>query len=166
MTRQPSALGVAAFLGVFALLGGSLAGLLGLGVNIVAGDLHSAPVPECPGEIVAAAPLSGMAVKVHNSSNVEGLAAGTAKSLKKKGIKVVSVANKAAPETPSETSGVIITAASKQLPEAVALQALFPESVFLLDDAEPVPSVYLTRAKPKISAAPVTTKSAVRCVLD
>ncbi|MHA7268569.1 LytR C-terminal domain-containing protein [Arthrobacter sp. HLT1-20] len=163
MTHRSLALGVTAFLGAAAILGGSLAGLLGLGVQHVAGGLLPEPPAECPTHVVAPAPLAGLAVKVHNSAKVEGLAASTAQVLKKQGVKVASLGNKAAPEASGEGHDVIIAASAKHLPEAVALQSLFPASVFLLDDAEPEPSIYLTRADPKTNPAPAASRSAVRC---
>jgi len=153
-----------AFLGAAAVFAGALGAAAALGLGVLGAKVLPPLAPECPAGAVVPAPLSGLAVNVYNSASIEGLAAATAKSLKTHGVDVVSTDNKEAPKFATTSPDVIITASSEKLGEAAALQALFPKSSFLLDDAEPKVSVYLTKADPKMGGKPSTAKTELRCV--
>lgn len=153
-----------AFLGAAAVFAGALGAATALGIGVLGEKVLPPLPPECPAAAVVAAPLSGLAVNVYNSAGVEGLGAATAKALKTHGVDVVSMENKEAPKFATSGPDVIITASSEKLGEAAALQALFPKSSFLLDDAEPKVSVYLTKADHDMGGKPSTAKTELRCV--
>lgn len=146
-------------------MAGVVAAAAGIGLDAFAGKYLPGLPPECPSSPAVAAPLTGLAVSVYNAANVEGLAAATATTLEAKGLKVISLHNSPAP---SDAAGAdaVITASSKNLAAAVALQSLFPKSVFRLDDEESAASLYLTADKPALEGTPPTEATRLRCSLD
>ncbi|MBP2412435.1 hypothetical protein JOF48_001234 [Arthrobacter stackebrandtii] len=163
MTERSGALAVTVFLGTAAVLAGAIAAVAGIGLNSAASKILPAPPPACPTAGIEAAPLAGLSVKIHNAAHVEGLAAGMATRLKAHGITVESVGNRDAPELAASGADVVITAPSGNLAPAMALQGLFPRSVFLLEDGEAGTSLYLTSEKPAMADAPVGGMGTLRC---
>ncbi len=167
MSAPSSALGVTAFLAGAAILGGLLAAATGVGLNSLASGFLPGLPAECPAQSVEAAPLSSISVTVQNASGLEGLAAVTAARLKALGVDVVATGNKELPDNADPLAGVVISGPSKQLPQALAVQGIFPESVFLLidDDGKAGTSVYLAQENPAIAEAPVIGTGTMRCLL-
>lgn len=166
MSSPNQAGGVAAYLGAAAVMAAVVATAAGIGVDAIAGKYLPGLPPECPSSTVLAAPLAGLAVSVHNAANVEGLAAATAKALEAKGLKVVSLHNSPAPPDAATGADAVITASSRNLAAAVALQSLLPKSVFMLDEDDPGASLYLTADKPALDGPPDAAAKTLRCSLD
>lgn len=147
-------------------MAGVVAAAAGIGLDAVAGKYLPGLPPECPSSPVVSAPLAGLVVSVHNAANVEGLAAATAAKLKTKGVNVASLHNSPAPPDAAKGADAIVTASSKNLPAAAALQSLFPRSVFLLDEDETGARLYLTADKPAMEGTPATEATQLRCSLE
>lgn len=163
MTIGRHSLQVMAFLGTAALVAGLFAGLAGLGIDKVTVKYLPSLPPRCPPQAIEPAPMSQLSLKIYNSSNVEGLATKEAKILKIYGTKIISTGNMAAPNYPGLSAEAIIIASSKSLPEAVALQSIYPKSVFVLDETDPVMRLFLTKGNLTVGKTPATTQTPLRC---
>ncbi|MCC9068871.1 LytR C-terminal domain-containing protein [Arthrobacter cryoconiti] len=152
------------FLGASAIVGCLLAVVTGVGINATAGKYLPAVPAACPTELLKPTALPEISLKVYNASTVDGLAADAAKSLQSRGIKILSLGNMAAPVSVKTATAVIIVAPQKNLAQAAALQALYPESVFLLDESDPATRLFLTKEDLGMSKSDAPAQTTLRCV--